>query len=385
MIDYEFIVEKENYFPGFEEKWIRLNSEEFFINNNKLDEIVNFAITNEDEKSKNLKESISHWFKNVRNEPFHQIKGPFEERGKPSGLILKNGYIIKEWGDVKRVDMICSATKSFLSTLLGVAIDEGRIKSIKDKVSDYIKDEKFHGKHNSQITWEHLVTQTSDWYGEIWGGYDWAERPSEYTKINELRNRKLNTPGTVFKYNNVRVNLLAYALLLIFKKSLPEVFKEKIMKPIGASNTWKWFGYNDSWVDINGKKIQSITGGAHWGGGLFISTEDAARYGLLFLNEGKWNDTQVISKNWVKEATTPSCVNKSYGYMWWLNTKTNIPINGKLRHWEGIDEDIFYASGFGGNLIVVDKKNDIVIVTRWLNPQKNAEFMRKVIEALKPI
>ena len=74
----------------------------------------------------------------------------------------------------------------------------------------------------------------------------------------------------------MRVNRLSLALMLAFGRPLPEVLKERIMDPIGASKTWEWHGYDNSWLDINGKRVQSVSGGAHWGGGLWISSLDHA-------------------------------------------------------------------------------------------------------------
>ena len=62
------------------------------------------------------------------------------------------------------------------------------------------------------------------------------------------------------------------------------------MEPIGASSTWRWYGYENSWVEIDGQKVQSVSGGGHWGGGMFINAYDMARFGYLFLRNGKWKD-----------------------------------------------------------------------------------------------
>ena len=146
------------------------------------------------------------------------------------------------------------------------------------------------------------------------------------------------------------------------------------MDPIGASTTWRWFGYDNSWVNIDGVKMQSVTGGGHSGGGVFISAMDHARFGLLYLNGGKWNGKQLISKDWVDAVQVPSESNDSYGYLWWLNRGA--------RKWKGVaDESIYYAAGFGGNFIVIDKANDVVIVTRWLEPNKIGEMVRLVQNA----
>ncbi|MGK0494972.1 MAG: CubicO group peptidase (beta-lactamase class C family) [Maribacter sp.] len=156
---------------------------------------------------------------------------------------------------------------------------------------------------------------------------------------------------------------------------MPLVLKENIMDKIGASTTWRWYGYDHAWTEVDGIKMKSVTGGGHSGAGLFINTEDMARFGLLFLNNGTWKQERLISEDWIKKAVAPSETNVNYGYMWWLNKKGE-------RHWEGLSEAIFYAAGFGGNFIVIDKENDMVVVTRWLEPSKIGEFMNKVNAAL---
>lgn len=120
--------------------------------------------------------------------------------------------------------------------------------------------------------------------------------------------------------------------------------------------------------------MKSVTGGGHSGAGMFISTEDMARFGLLFLKDGKWKNDQLMDTEWMRAALAPSKPNPNYGFMWWLNKKGD-------RHWEGLSEDIYYAAGFGGNFIVIDKANDLVVVTRWLEPNKIGEFMRKLTTA----
>ena len=359
------------YFPEKNANWEERKSSEFDINQTKIDEAVAFAMSNEYSGSRDLRIAI---LKGFAREPYHEILGPTKKRGGPAGLIIKNGYIIAKWGDTRRVDMTFSVTKSFLSTVAGLAVDHNLITSTNDKVVDYVWDGTFGGAHNGKITWEHLLQQNSDWTGELWGGKDWADRPPRNGGIDDWKFRELREPGTVMEYNDVRVNVLAYSLTHVWRKPLPQVLKKYIMDPIGASTTWRWFGYKDAWTVIDGVKMKSVTGGGHSGGGIFISAEDMARFGLLFLNDGKWRDKQLISTNWINEAVTPSIPNASYGYMWWLNKKGR-------RHWEGLSENIFYASGFGGNFIVVDKENDLVVVTRWLEPSKLKDFMTIVNSA----
>lgn len=361
------------FFPDRNEDWKTLEAVSNTFDNKKLDEAVRFAMDNEYSGSRDLRRAI---LKGFEREPFHEILGPTKKRGGPAGMILKNGYLVKSWGDTGRVDMTFSVTKSFLSTVAGLAYDRKLIGKVSDKVGDYVWDGTFNGKHNSKITWEHLLQQNSDWSGELFGIKDWADRPPKEGSLDDWRLRVLREPGTVMEYNDVRVNVLAYSLTHVWRKPLPMVLKEHLMDEIGASTTWRWFGYKNAWTTIDGVQMKSVTGGGHSGGGIFISTEDMARFGHLFLNGGNWNGTQIISEDWIKMAVAPSKPNNNYGYMWWLNLEGT-------RQWDGVPETVFYAAGFGGNFIVVDWKNDLVVVTRWLEPNKIGEFMRMVSASVR--
>jgi CubicO group peptidase (beta-lactamase class C family) len=243
-----------------------------------IDSAIYFSIHNEAKIDYDLR--IAN-LKAYANEPDYKIIGPTKQRGKPAGIILKNGYIVAQWGDVKRVDMTFSVTKSYLSTIAGLALDNHLIKTVDDRMSEYIWDDKFEGEHNSKITWRHLLTQSSDWSGCLFDLCDWADRPPKEGSIDDWKNRKLLEPGSQFEYNDVRVNLLAWSLLQVWRKPLPVVLKEKIMDPIGASSLWRWYGYDNSFVNIDGLMMQSVSGGGHHGGGLFINTLDQARFWFI--------------------------------------------------------------------------------------------------------
>ncbi len=359
------------YFPD-RGLWAQKTPVTFQINESKLREAVQFAEANEYSGSKDLRIAI---LKGFEREPFHEILGPTKKRGGPAGMILKNGYVITQWGDVDRVDMTFSVTKSFLSTVGGLAVDHGLIKNVNDKVGNYVWDGTFEGAHNSKISWKHLLQQNSDWSGSLWGVKDWADRPPRKGGLDDWKYRDLKEPGTVMEYNDVRVNVLAYALTQVWRNPMPKVLKEKLMDKIDASTTWRWHGYKNAWTEVDGLQMKSVTGGGHSGAGLFINTTDMARFGLLFLNDGKWKNERILSESWIAEAIEPSTPNVNYGYMWWLNKKGP-------RHWEGLSENIYYAAGFGGNFIVIDKEHDLVIVTRWLEPNKIGIFVEKVLEAM---
>lgn len=362
------------YFP--DSTWQTKKPAELKMNAALIDSAINFAIHNETKTDYDLR--IAN-YKAHEREPGYRIAGPMKERGKPAGIILKNGYIVAQWGDVKRVDMTFSVSKSFLSTVAGIAIDDRLIKNIDDRVNEYVWDArlpdgqgKFEGPHNAKITWRHLLTQSSDWSGCLFDVCDWADRPPREGTIDDWKNRKLLEPGSTFEYNDVRVNLLAYSLLEVIRRPLPVVLRERIMDPIGASTTWRWYGYDNSFVNIDGQMIESVSGGGHFGGGIFINTLDQARFGLLFLRKGKWKNKQIISEQWVNSVNQPSAPNRSYGLMWWTNEE------GRLGN---VSKKIYSADGFGGNFIVVDNEHDLVIVTRWLEPNKIKDFVELVIKS----
>src|SRR5690606_3463542 len=99
--------------------------------------------------------------------------------------------------------------------------------------------------------------------------------------------RARHEPGTVYEYNDTRVNLLALAATAVWRRPLPAVLAEHVMGPIGASSTWQWHGYENSWITLDGQRVQAVSGGSHWGGGLFIHAYDLARFGLLTLRGGR--------------------------------------------------------------------------------------------------
>src|SRR5262249_12091755 len=128
-------------------------------------------------------------------------------------------------------------------------------------------------------------------------------------------------------------------------------------------------------VDVDGKKMTSVSGGTRWGGGLWMSTRDHARFGYLMLRRGKWKDKQIISESWITQATTAGGPeDNDYGYLWWLNTK------GKAR--PGTPKNSFAAVGAGQNIIWIDPDHDLVVVLRWYRGNDN-EFFQQIIRAIK--
>ena len=363
------------YFPT-KENWETKSPEFFEYDSKKLNKAIEFVIENQNNGDKDLRvEVLKRW----SIEPYHTIKGPTKKRGEANGLIIKDGYIIASWGDTKRVDMTFSVTKSYLSAVTGIAVDKKLIRSEKDYVSNYVWDKTFDGEKNSRISWENLLNQSSDWAGNLFGINDWEDRPDINKSLDEWRLEPQKEPGTFYKYNDVRVNVLAYSLLQIYRESLPKVLKKTIMDPIGASDSWRWYGYENSWVNIDGLMIQSVSGGGHSGGGIFINSEDHARFGLLYLNKGKWNGKRIISEEWIKKSITPSKTNPEYGYMWWINSE--LGKDYQTTDWKNVPTNIFYGSGFGGNEVIIIPDENMVIVGRWFGSQTESTFIKMVLDS----
>ncbi|MFU8859064.1 MAG: serine hydrolase domain-containing protein [Cyclonatronaceae bacterium] len=365
-------VAQDRYFPPAGTEWEERAPGELGLDAEGVKRAVDFALAYENSVERDLRIAI---LKGFSHEPYHYLAGPVRERGNPGGMIIKNGYIVAKWGDYDRADMTFSVTKSFLSAVAGLAWDRGLIRSTDDLLTGYVWDRTFDGEHNGKITWHHLLNQSSDWYGTLFGMEDWGDRPPRQGGIDDWRMRELHEPGTHYKYNDVRVNLLAYSLLQVMRRPLPQVLNEEIMTPIGASTTWRWHGYDNSFVMIDGLNMQSVSGGGHNGGGLFISTTDMARFGLLFARNGSWDGQQLLSEDWIRKSVAPSEPNADYGYLWWTQRGS--------RAWEGVPDHVFYAAGFGGNFIVVDRENDLVLVLRWIDSGEVGEFVRMVYQSMR--
>ncbi len=382
------------YYPGAGDRWERRAPRQVGMDSVRLAEAVAFAVASEAKAPRSLEQAHYQTF---GREPFGEAVGPFRDRGDPTGVVLRHGYVVAEWGDPERVDMTFSVTKSFLSTVVGVALDRGLIRDLDDPVRGYVGPvlaytpgmrsdraedfgrspfvDAFATEHNRRVTWDHLLRQTSDWEGTLWGKPEWADRPSQNPA--EWRTRARKEPGTAYEYNDVRVNALALAALQVWRRPLPEVLREHVMDPIGASPTWRWYGYDDSWVVLDGRAVQSVSGGGHWGGGMFISARDLARFGYLTLRRGRWGNRQVLSEEWVRMATTPTPAQTGYGFMnWFLNTdRKTLP---------SAPPTAFVHLGNGTNAVYVDPENDLVVVVRWIENPALDGFVQRVLASLEP-
>jgi CubicO group peptidase (beta-lactamase class C family) len=301
-------------------------------------------------------------------EPYNETIGPVQAPSGMNGVIVRHGYLVAEWGDTQAVDMTFSVTKTYLSTVAGLAVDRGLIRDLHEPVRELVRDGTFDVAHNRPITWHQLLNQTSGWEGTLWGKPDWADR-------YEGERRPAEKPGEHWRYNDVRVNVLALALLQVWRRPLPQLLKEHVMDPIGCSPTWRWHGYENSWIDLDGLRVQSVSGGGHWGGGMFISTRDQARFGYLMLCEGEWRGCRLLSKEWIERARTPTPLEPTYGYMnWFVNTEEH-------KRFASAPAGSVFFLGAGTNLIWLDPGLDLVVVVRWLAARQVDAFAARVLAA----
>ena len=280
--------------------------------------------------------------------------------GHLNGLIVFRGATVAEFGDTEFVDEIASATKSFLALLCGVAVDDGLLCDIDTPVAAAVDLEEFSSPHNRAISWRHLLEQTSEWDGTLFAKVPTGHRGD---RIGE----PLGLPGSFWEYNDVRVNLLARALLEVFQRPLPEVLAERIMAPIGASETWSWHGYDTSWVEVAGRPVQSVSGGSHWGGGIWMSSRDLALVGRLVLAGGIWQGHRVVSEAWIAATRTSCPLNPMYGLMWWLQYDSSG------------NQVCVSAQGGGSHQCFVVPDHDLVAVVRWLRDDTWPAFLDRVL------
>ena len=384
-----------DYFPAPLD-WQTRTPEQVGMSPARLQEAIDFAIANEATDPRDL--GLRHQMTFGR-EPHGAAVGPHRTRAAATGVVVRNGYIVAEWGDPARVDMTFSVSKSFLSTTVGLAWADGLIADVDDRVAPYMApvllppgdgERGLHGDdyshepvtlfedaHNGRITWDHLLRQTSAWRGTLWGKPDWADRPADDRTTWYDMHRP--APGTAYEYNDTRVNLLALAATQVWRAPLPVVLRERVMDPIGASRTWRWLGYENSWITLDGQRVQAVSGGGHWGGGMFISAYDQARFGLFTLHRGNWDGEQLLPDEWFEMALTPTPVRQSYGFMNFYLHRTDSDGNKSM---PSTPEDSFRHVGSGANIVYVDPTNDLVVVTRWIQGRALDEFLGKVIAAI---
>ena len=346
--------------------WPKRSATELGMDQPALDAAVQFAQTHESKREMDFSD---------QERIFGTLLGSVPNiRAHTNGVVIYKGYVVAEFGDPTWADPTYSVAKSMLSTVAAVAVRDGKLPNLDDTVGRTVKDGGYDSPRNSLVSWKMHLQQESEWEGTMFGKKDDFIGKEAFGE-GEMKPREQKRPGTHYEYNDVRINRLSLSLLRTFKEPVPDVFRREVMDVIGASNTWRWIPYHNSFVDLDGRKVASVSGGTRWGGGMWINAMDMARFGYLWLWGGKWGDKQVLPPAYVKAAVTPSQHGPDYGYLWWLNTQ------GK--NYPGLPVTAYGAKGAGSNTIVVLPEQDLVVVWRW-HAGNEAEFAKRVVAAIKP-
>ena len=346
--------------------WQRKSAADLGMDQTALDAAVQFAKTHETKREMDFSD---------QERIFGTLLGSVPNiRAHTNGVVIYKGYQVAEFGDPTWADPTYSVAKSMLSTVAAVAVRDGKLPNLDEAVGRTVKDGGYDSPRNSLVTWKMHLQQESEWEGTMFGKKDDFVGTEAFGE-GEMKPREQKRPGTHYEYNDVRINRLSLSLLRTLKEPVPDVFRREVMDVIGASNTWRWIPYHNSFVDVDGHKMASVSGGTRWGGGMWINAVDMARFGYLWLRGGKWGDKQVLPPAYVKAATSASAHGPDYGYLWWLNTE------GK--NYPGLPPTAYGAKGAGSNTIVILPEQDLVVVWRW-HAGNEAEFAKRVVAAIKP-
>ena len=276
------------------------------------------------------------------------IKPINDKLGTVAYVVIKNDSIIFEeyWNGYSSDSSSnsFSMAKSWISTLVGIAIKEGKIESINQKACDFLPE--FCEGDNSKITIKHLLTMSS--------GLDWDEDyhdPLGQTaeayfapnlKKQMMRLKAVEPPGEIFKYHSSCSQLLAFIVESATGQSVNEYTSEKLWKPMGAKHPALW---NTDTKRGDEKAFCCINSNAR----------DFARLGKLYMNQGNWNGTQLLDSNYVKEATSVSNLldedgnkNVNYGYQFWIANRKGL--------------DVYYTRGLWGQYVICIPEKDMIIV-----------------------
>jgi CubicO group peptidase (beta-lactamase class C family) len=346
--------------------------------NEALQRAIQFSI---DHESAWDREVTGNWGVHVNDPPpWNKLLGPVHDRGGVSGAISLDGNVIATWGEPDRADLTFSIAKTYLALLAGVAFDRGLVPDPDEPVAERVQGIGFDDPHNAQVTWTQLLQQTSEWTGECFGLSDQADHYRAVTFGDPPDGKKgdrrpLKQPGTYWEYNDVRINQLSLALMHVFRAPLPDVFREAIARPCGLTDDWNWAGYDNAWTEIDGKRMQSVPGGTHWGGGMSISANDQLKIARMLLDEGVSNDERVLSKEWIARMRTPAALAPFYGYLVWLNTDQKM--------FPRVPASNYFGVGAGSSFMWIEPGTRLALIVRWLDSAYAGEFFGLVYDVVR--
>jgi CubicO group peptidase (beta-lactamase class C family) len=230
-----------------------------------------------------------------------------------------------------------SVTKSVLSILIGIAIDEGYLR-LDEKLSEIFPDafDENTDSRAAEITVRDVLTKTEGFAEASPGDFKVSEAAPKKEMWRWMLNRRVAyRRGTHFRYDGIGSDLLSVILSKAIKQDAGDFAKRKLFDPLGIAN-YTWYADSD--------------GNLHGEIGLHLTARDMAKIGILYLQHGRWGDTQIVSADYVQDSTTRHNdggppVNAGYGYQWWISKNGNV----------------FFASGRNDQLISVTPNRNLVL------------------------
>jgi CubicO group peptidase (beta-lactamase class C family) len=304
---------------------------------------------------------------------------------KDNKLVLEKYFKGKDenWGDDLGIRQhsdtslhdLRSVSKSIVSACVGIAIAQGKIKSVDEKIFDFFKEyQQFQNEGREQLTIRHFLTMTS---GIKWNEnvpYDNPENSEIQMSLSPdpikfvLSQPLIHAPGKTWNYNGGTTEILARIIEKATGKNVYAFAKEFLFAPLGITKSY--------WTSIPGTNSPAAASG------LRLTSRDALNFGILYLQNGRWQNKQIIPEEFVKESLT-SHVDRpdggGYGFQFWIFTET---INGKLY-------SLPIAVGNGDQRIFIDSKNNMVVVmtagnyNQWSIKNNSAAIMKKIYNALE--
>ena len=268
-------------------------------------------------------------------------------------LVLKdNKLIIEEYFytyDREKLHHIHSCTKSITSILLGIALEQHKNIQVHQSLFSFFPEYgSLETPEKKQITLEHALTMTS--------GFEWDEVPEEMWEADDwiqfILSRPMDSaPGETFNYSSGCSILLGGVISSLVGKNTITYAEEVLFDPLAISEfIWR----------------EHTNGTAQCGGGLYLLPRDMAKIGLLLLNEGSWNNKQIVSKEWLLQSTKPRVAESEffdYGYQWWLRSNNNKQWWVEPQATSENEHDMIVALGHGGQSIIVVKDLNLVVIT----------------------
>lgn len=303
-------------------------------------------------RTEGIRDIDAYLARQVHDESHRDVIGPLLPGSSSSGVVLHRGTTVGTWGDPHVPEMTFSVTKTVVGLVAGIGYDLGLL-DVDAPVAETVSLPQLQHGWGPEIRWRHLLQQTSQWDGELWGKPATVDAQSR----REGDEPDGGPPGSGWAYNDVRVNLLCLALTALFRRPLPDVLTD-VLRPLDVSTSWSWHGYHNSHLTIDGRRLPVVSGGAHWGGGLWMSAHDLALIGQLYLRSGASAGRRVISSEWIRRSWQPCPVKPEYGYLWWLNERATIfplaPTTGRCAR-----------GNLGRHLLWIDPARDLVIASHW--------------------